>query len=539
MTRRPLTKAAVAVSLSGLLMAALPAVQATAEEPTAPAQSAQSVQDAAGHLTALIAPAGGVLRHGGPGTAVDQARDHLAAYASRFGVDAATYSVTGGTTIPGGAVVRFQQTVDYIPVLGAQMVAVLDGSGSLTSLHGTVSENHGQDAVVRSSDNPLKGKALKEFAKEADVPVKELAAQKPSLAWFDSAIWSGAPSTGDLRLVWSVKVEPNGLIGFGGEMLYDATTGEEVLRISDKHDINRVVCDVKGGSVSTTTVCSSKNATRKEGQAATGQADVDKAYDLFGATSKFYQDNFGYDLTAGIGSTASGDRTKRLRAIVRACVPGYGCPMENAFWNGKGMTFGAGFASADDVIAHELTHGVTEFISGLEYSSQSGAINESLSDIFGEYSDLTNGTGNDAASVRWDLGEDLPSSIGVIRSLSDPTRYQNPDRIGSSYWYTGSNNSAYVHINSGVGNKAAFLIADGGTFNGQTVTGLGLAKAAQIWWRVQHTLTSSATYSELNTVLPAACRALASSGTAGITSADCASVDKAVAATEMGTTPRG
>ncbi|HCU52450.1 MAG TPA: peptidase M4 family protein, partial [Micromonosporaceae bacterium] len=213
--------------------------------------------------------------------------------------------------------------------------------------------------------------------------------------------------------------------------------------------------------------------------------------------------------------------------------------MQNAFWNGKGMTFGTGFASADDVIAHELTHGVTEHTSGLTYSSQSGAINESLSDIFGEFSDLTNGRGNDAAGVRWDMGEDLPASIGTIRSMSDPTRFSDPDKVTSSYWYVGTSNSAYVHINSGVGNKAAFLMTDGGTFNGQTITGLGLAKAAQIWWRAQNTLTSSATYAELNTVLPASCRALVTAGIGGLTSADCAEVDKIVRATEMHIMPRG
>ncbi|HEY1177267.1 MAG TPA: M4 family metallopeptidase [Phytomonospora sp.] len=537
---RPLTRAAIAVALTGLLSAGVFATTQASADPISD-EGIRVAVDTAGELTGLSAPAGRTLRDGGSGNATEQATAHVFAFADRFGVDPNALVARPATAIPGGTVVRFDQTVDAVPVLGGQLVAVLDESGALTSIHGNLSSNLGLDATPgEKKPDALRGKALKEFADEADVAVKDLAADKPSLAWFDPAIWAGAPSTGDLTLVWSVKVEPHGLIGFGGEVLYDATTGAEVLRMSHKHEAtNRVVCDVNSGSVSTSKVCVSKNATRKEGQAPTGNADVDDAYDMFGATADYYAGAFGYDLTANIGSKATGDNVKRLRAIVRACVPGYGCPMENAFWNGKGMTFGTGFASADDVIAHELTHGVTEFTSGLAYSSQSGAINESLSDIFGEYSDLVNGVGNDGAGVRWDLGEDLPASIGAIRDMADPGRFGDPDRVGSADWYTGSSNSSYVHINSGVGNKAAFLMVDGGSFNGQTITGLGLDKAEQIWWRVQNTLTSSATYGELNTVLPQACRALASSGTAGITAADCGQVDKIVLATEMNKTPAG
>jgi Zn-dependent metalloprotease len=495
--------------------------------------------DAAGRVVGLVATTGKTLRAGGPGDAVAQAIGHLRAYAGSFGVDAKAFTVEQTTELPGGIAVRFQQQLGGAPVLGGQLVAVLDAAGGLTSLHGNLSAAGNRTATARKKAGDLRGRAKQAFAAEAKVAAQALDEDAPRLAWFDPAIWAGTPSRGQVRLVWSVKVEPNSLVGWGGELLYDAESGAEVLRLSHKHEISRAICDANSTYVTTSSVCLSKNAKRIEGGAVSTIVDVNDAYELFGTTSTYYQTNFSYDLTANIGSTSSGDRTKRLRAIVRACVSGYGCPMQNAFWNGKGMTFGTGFASADDVIAHELTHGVTEHTSGLSYSSQSGAINESLSDIFGEFSDLTNGRGNDAAGVRWDMGEDLPASIGVIRSMSDPTRFSDPDKVSSSYWYVGTSNSAYVHINSGVGNKAAFLMTDGGTFNGQTITGLGLAKAGQIWWRAQNTLTSSATYAELNTVLPASCRALATAGIGGITAADCAEVDKVVRATEMHITPRG
>ena len=74
------------------------------------------------------------------------------------------------------------------------------------------------------------------------------------------------------------------------------------------------------------------------------------------------------------------------------------------------MVFGAGFADADDVVAHELTHGVTDYTSQLFYAFQSGAINEAFSDIMGEFMDQANGRGTDNATTKWQIGEDLPAS---------------------------------------------------------------------------------------------------------------------------------
>ena len=82
------------------------------------------------------------------------------------------------------------------------------------------------------------------------------------------------------------------------------------------------------------------------------------------------------------------------------------------------MVYGDGYASADDVVAHELTHAVTEHSADLLYYYQSGALNESMSDVFGETVDIETGNGNDAAAVRWYIGEDLP--IGAIRNMMNP-----------------------------------------------------------------------------------------------------------------------
>ncbi len=84
-------------------------------------------------------------------------------------------------------------------------------------------------------------------------------------------------------------------------------------------------------------------------------------------------------------------------STVRFCdlpvTPQRPCPFPNAFWNGSQMVYGEGFAAADDVVGHELTHGVTDFSADLFYYFQSGAINESLSDVFGEFIDQTQPAG--------------------------------------------------------------------------------------------------------------------------------------------------
>src|SRR5205823_4808325 len=134
------------------------------------------------------------------------------------------------------------------------------------------------------------------------------------------------------------------------------------------------------------------------------------------------------------------------------------------------MAYGDGYAAADDVVGHEFSHGFTQFESNLYYYMQSGAINEAMSDIFGEYIDLTDGVGNDDPSVRWLVGEDLPG--GAIRNMQDPFYSYQPDSMTSYFYNCTTSDSGGVHTNSGVANKAAFLMTDGGTLNGVTVQGL-------------------------------------------------------------------
>ena len=210
--------------------------------------------------------------------------------------------------------------------------------------------------------------------------------------------------------------------------LIDAADGSVALVYSElKTGKSRVICDLSNVpvdlNVPATYVCDTAAGgpvvARSEGAAASPVADVNKAYDFLGHTYTFYRNRFGRDSIDGRGLP--------MRATVRACH--FTCPFENAFWDGSQMVFGPGYADADDVVGHELTHGVTDHTSQLFYAFQSGAINEALSDIMGEFVDQTNGAGTDTAEVKWLIGEDLPAATGVIRDMEDPSAPLTSDAV--------------------------------------------------------------------------------------------------------------
>lgn len=170
---------------------------------------------------------------------------------------------------------------------------------------------------------------------------------------------------------------------------------------------------------------------RSEGQGPVGDADVDSAYQFLGATYDYYSATHGRDSYDNAGAA--------LKASVH-----YGVNTENAYWNGSQMLFGDGFA-VEDVTAHELTHAVTELTANLTYSWQSGALNESFSDIFGAMVDRAD----------WEMGEDLP--IGAIRNLEDPGLHNQPGHV--SGWLATCSDNQGVHSNSGIFSKAFVNIA--------------------------------------------------------------------------------
>jgi hypothetical protein len=160
---------------------------------------------------------------------------------------------------------------------------------------------------------------------------------------------------------------------------------------------------------------------------------------------------------------------------------------------GAGSGFADGYATVD-IIGHEFAHAVTGATSGLIYSYESGALNESFSDIFGEATENYVFGSND-----WLLGADRSS--GPIRSMANPNSFNNPDTYLGTFWYSGTADAGGVHTNSGVQNFWFYLLVNGGSgtndiSNAYSVSGIGLSTASAIAHLNQKTLPDNATYSQ-------------------------------------------
>ena len=186
-----------------------------------------------------------------------------------------------------------------------------------------------------------------------------------------------------------------------------------------------------------------------------------------------------------------------------------------------------------DIVGHEMTHGVTQYTAGLVYSGESGALNESMSDVFGAMIErYVDGESSDT----WRSGEDVytPGTPGdAARYMDTPhlaankgyTVDDDPDHYSERYTGTGDNGG--VHINSGIPNYAFYLLAKGGTHHvsGLSMVGIGTSKAEKIWYRALTTyMVSSTSFAEARTATLKAARDLhASAGSeyAAVDSAWC------------------
>jgi hypothetical protein len=430
---------------------------------------------AQGHVRALSAPPGAAfpLPRGLTGGAGAEAVGFLARHALAFGVARPGVRLVAEQEKAARErrVVRLRQEFQAIPVFAAAALVQLGPGGVEFVLADLARDNadfHSPEFDVSPSTSPgAAGSVALSLASEAQ-PAPDLVVDEPELMIFEpSVIGEAGPS----QLVWRTRVRST-TADVDELVLVDARTGEVAFHFSQiKNAKNREIWDCN--STASCTI------NRTEGQGASAITDVNQAYDYLGDTYNFFYTRFGRDSLDAAGL--------KLIGKVRYCPSTSSCPWQNASWNGVEMKFGAGFTAADDVVAHELTHGVTEHESNLIYWNEAGAINESLSDIFGEFVDQTNSGGTDTPAVRWKLGEDVPV-YGAARDMADPTYFGDPDRRNSTYWFLGPGDNHGVHINSGVGNKLAYLLTDGATFNGYTVAGQGLTKTAQLFYEAEANL---------------------------------------------------
>jgi len=217
---------------------------------------------------------------------------------------------------------------------------------------------------------------------------------------------------------------------------------------------------------------------RSEGQPPIADSSANEAYDGLGDTYRFYWEVLGRD--------SIDDAALPLLGEVH-----FGVNYDNAFWDGARMMFGdgdgrlfTGFTGAVDVIGHELTHGVTQDTLNLLYTGQSGALNESISDVFGSLVKQYR-MNQTADRADWLIGAGIlgPAFPGIaLRSMKEPgTAYDGDGQpaIMSGYVVTTADNGG-VHINSGIPNHAFYLTA-------AALGGYAWERAGRIWYRVMST----------------------------------------------------
>jgi Zn-dependent metalloprotease len=401
--------------------------------------------------------------------------------------------------------IRLKQVYQGVPVYGAEvMVHYRPGGKKVFALNGTFIPY-----LALNTQAAIDSDAAIAIVRE--IQEQGVLWEEPVLRIYsghiDPAVWGN-------HLAWLVRIydeaEPSKIL-----YVVDAHTGEVLTSYNElTTDLFREIYDANNGSSLPGVLV------REEGDPPIADTDANEAYDFLGDTHDFFFDQFGRDSFDGIGG------------ILRASVH-YLLNWPNAGWLGKPinqMVFGDGFPT-DDVTAHEVSHGVTEYTADLIYRNQSGALNESFSDIFGEIVDQINGRGTDGPAVDWLMGEDLPPPLGTIRDMSNPPAFGQPDKV-SDYNCTPGDNGG-VHINSGIPNKAAYLMAAGDTFNTYSIEPIGYKKMVQVqYYALTHYLNRASGFVEYYDAMNLACGVLY-----GASSFECQQVGRALLAVEMDIEP--
>jgi Zn-dependent metalloprotease len=637
------------------------------------------------------------------GAAKDKADAYLDQYAANFGARPDELVRSGVAESAAGWTATYIQTYKGVDVFGSMLRVQVDHEGDLTSVNGYAAPDLSLSVEPRISADDAGQRAVglvREDPPAHDGETADLTGIAPKTS--ELVVYRMGATRGEAgTAVLAYQVEVTNDDNIRDAVFIDAQTGKALNRWSMVHDaLDRELYEATG-----TRTAPVLTRVWKEGDAFPGTLNADQRNLVNSAGESYwlYKNTFGRDSYDGAGAT--------MKTVNND--PRISCP--NANWNGVTTNYCNGVTS-DDVVSHEWGHAYTEYTSGLIYQYQSGALNESYSDVWGETLDLVNGredeseayttkravgdcdktappavdmritapaslagpclavaatgakpftttavtadvvvaldaantagptttdgcsaftnaaavsgkwayvdrgtcgfadkvanaktagatgivignsnsdipagfTGDPALygvmvsqadgakfksatapvtvsvtaddisvrpdTTRWLMGEKSTAFGGAIRDMWNPTCYGDPGKVTDAEYKcdpTGAD-AGGVHSNSGVPNHAYALVVDGGSFNGQSVTGLGLDKAAAIWWRAQTAyLTPQSNFIDAANAFEQSCVDLVGQpinklttapgatpvAATPIAAADCASVRAATAATEMRTEP--
>lgn len=438
--------------------------------------------------------------------------------------------------------VTYRQQYQGIPVYDGLLKFHFNAKEELSSINGNsisiAKLNTVPDITAAEAEIIARDMVTKQDLNKSDTPLQTA---KTNLIIFPKNLMQGGIVTPYL----AYQIEVTNKKDVREYIFINAHTGELVEQFTGVHPIDRKLYE---------TNTTAPNLKWKEGDVFPGTLSSWQQNEV--VTSEhvynFFKNAFGY---------VSYDAADHTMITVNN-DPTISCP--NARWNGTYAGYCDGTAT-DDVIAHEWGHAYTEYTSGLIYQYQSGALNESYSDVWGETIDLINNYMDEgenlsvrtttacSGSLRWKVGEDATSFGGAIRDMWNPNCNGDPAKVlDAANYYCGTADSGGVHTNSGVTNHLFALLVDGGTYNGYTMTGMGFVKAAHLWWRAQKNyLTTTSDFANFADALEASANDLIGVNLQGlsttvtpagltglsITSADVQNVKNGILAVQLRTSP--
>ncbi len=394
----------------------------------------------------------------------------------------------------------YQQTISGVPVYGATLSVHQQNGNQIYALNGNLAT---ESEVFSGSISEEKAIliALEEGKKEASSDAVKVG-QVEQVIFNGQAL--GVSDDSQNYLSFAVTILSNDEnMAFGQKYLVSSVDGsilftEGVIRQA----LDRQIKDCKNSA--------SCSKSRNEGEPAVNIADVDKTYDVLGTSYEFLNTMLSRDGFDGKGSAYVANVQYRDQT----------CP--NAWFDGRQISICKGLA-VPDIIVHEFTHAMNKSGPAFLYANQSGAIDEALADIYAY-----------AVDNNWTSGEE--SSLGIIRSLEDPAKYGQPDRLFSTNYYCGTQDQGGVHKNGGILAKAFYLMVQGGSFNGCTVSAVGKEKAYKTMYKATHTyMNASTNFKSAYTAINQACGEL----NGGADSVDCNNIKNAMLAVEMDQQPDG
>jgi Zn-dependent metalloprotease len=465
-----------------------------------------------------------------------------------------TQHVRKDPDLPGQYVAHVEQRVNGIPVFGASAKVNVDRNLAITTppvtdsvsavniddLTAPVTQAQAIDAARAYLVNYAKTRKPSIGPSAPPMPDFTKVAATAELNIFDPALVSARVS-GPTRMAWLVTID-------NYRVFVDAKTKEAFYFYRNQQSalVRRVYDLAESATFPGQEVIDDQTKL----QASPLPDDASLAYANTGLVYNFYFLVFGrdsYDDNGRSASTTGGP----VESYVRIA------DLNNAFWcpeatsycpKANVMIFGTSYANAIDIVGHEMTHGVISYEADLTYADEPGAVNEALADIFGTLIEFN----VKGAAGNWMIGESLPgySLSSPLRNMTDPNMVDanKQSHFDKTQAYSTTNNgqpasydqlvqvsdpicglssdaeNGCVHINSGILNKFAYLISEGGP----GITGLGRDKLARIAYRAVTTKlnTSSGLQAAANAFF-LACTDLASAGVGAITANDCNQVTAA------------